>query len=159
MLIQVQETHPAEPGKSVATVIAAGGARFDIWPEKLAAIHVGAKYEIEVKDREFRGRIYRKIVKFALVNGDDNGIGGTGARPANGNGAAKANGHAGAPAAPPSPDGEGEFVGRALAALILKGEVGYHEGHLTNATAMLRRAWRASAPSWQMNGGDHGGNA
>lgn len=63
MLIEIAETRPAAPGKKVATVVAAGGQRFHIWPENLAHLRVGGKYEVEVTDREYNGRIYRKITK------------------------------------------------------------------------------------------------
>jgi hypothetical protein len=148
MLIEVQETHPAGPGKKMATVIAAGGQRFEVYPEKLADFQVGQRYDAEIEDREYQGRTFRKIVKAAPVNGV--------AHPT-GNGAAKPNGPANgsSPAAAAGLDGEAEFVGRALHALILKGDVTLHMQRVLDATLMLREVWRISGR--QANGG--GGHA
>ncbi len=51
MLIEVAETHPPQYGKKVATVIAKGGDKFEIWPEKLADLKAGAKYEVDVAEQ------------------------------------------------------------------------------------------------------------
>jgi len=56
MLIEVAETHPPQVGKKVATVIAKGGDKFEIWPEKLTDLQVGAKYDVDVAEREYGGR-------------------------------------------------------------------------------------------------------
>jgi hypothetical protein len=63
MLIEIAETHPPQFGKKVATVVAAGGQKFEIWPEKLAGLQVGASYDVDVADREYNGRTIRKITK------------------------------------------------------------------------------------------------
>jgi|GEM_PF-2206027 hypothetical protein len=126
MLIEVAETHPPQTGKKVAHVVAAGGQKFEIWPEKLAAIQVGRTYEITVAEREFNGRTIRKITQ---------------ARPAGVNGAtapAAGGGFAAGAAA------ESEFVGRILAALILKGEVRYVKRELYDAAILLRNLWAAT---------------
>jgi len=88
----------------------------------LASIQVGRRYEVETADREFNGRIYRKITK---------------ATPANG----AANGHA-APA--PVTSGEPEFVAAVLSALIGAGEVKNEKKQLFDATQMLRALWGAT---------------
>jgi hypothetical protein len=153
MLIEVSETHPAAPGKKVATVVAAGGQKFDIWPENLASIRVGGRYEIEVADREYNGRTFRKITKATPVNG---------AAPTNGhaNGTAKPATNGSAPPGPSTTDGEAEFVGRVLHALILKGEVAYTKKQLYDATELLRGLWGATFGGRSNgNGGGHGGNA
>jgi hypothetical protein len=126
MLIEIQETHPPGAGKKVATVIAKGGDKFEIWPEKLAGLHVGARYDVDVDEREYNGRTIRKITK---------------ARPAatttiNGNGAAAV---ATAPCA-----GEPQFVATILAALITAGEVKGDKRALWDATKMLRLLYQHS---------------
>jgi len=133
MLIEIAETHPPQFGKKVATVIAKGGDKFEIWPEKLADLKAGAKYEIDVAERDYNGRTIRKITK---------------ATPANG--AAKPNGHA--PTATTA-DGEPEFVANALAALIMKGEVQNNKRQLFEATQMLRGLWGATFGGQHSNGG------
>ena len=133
MLIEIAETHPPQNGKKVAKVIAKGGQEFEIWPEKLAGIQVGARYEIDVAEREYNGRTIKKITK---------------ATPANG--AAKPNGHA--PTATTA-DGEPEFVATVLAALIMKGEVANNKRQLFDATQMLRGLWGATFGGQQGNGG------
>jgi hypothetical protein len=133
MLIEITETHPAPAGRKSATVVARGGQKFDVWPEQLANFQVGAKYDIDVSERTFKGRTYQSITK---------------ATPANG--AAKANGHA--PAATTA-DGEPEFVATVLAALIMKGEVANNKRQLFDATQMLRGMWGATFGGQQGNGG------
>jgi hypothetical protein len=158
MLIQIQETHPAAPGKKMAAVVAADGTRYGVWPEKLAKLRIGGTYDVAVESWESNGRTLQKIVKFAPVNGANPNGNGTSA-PAASNGAAKANGHSNGhtPAVPPAPSGEAEFVGRALHGLILKGEVSYSHRNIHEATAMLREVWRETTNTWTNgNGGGHG---
>lgn len=153
MLIQIQETHPAGPGKKMATIVAADGQRYGVWPENLAKLRVGATFDVDVEQWESNGRTHQKITKFAPVNGDQ-GVGGTGK--ANGNGAAKANGNG---HAPPAPNGEPEFVGRVLAAMIangavsLNGDPDHDSRQLYGATNMLRGLYGATF------GLKNGGNA
>jgi len=134
MLIEVAETHPPQYGKKVATVIAKGGDKFEIWPEKLVDLKAGAKYEVDVAEREYNGRTIRKITNATPVNGT--------AKPANGH----------APTATTA-DGEPEFVATVLAALILKGEVANNKRQLFDATQMLRGLWGATFGGEQNNGG------
>src|SRR5215510_13758585 len=63
MLIEIAETHPPQFGKKVATIVAKNGEKFEIWPEKLPDIRVGAKYDVHVEEREYQGRTIRKITK------------------------------------------------------------------------------------------------
>jgi hypothetical protein len=136
MLIEIAETHPPQYGKKVATVVAAGGQKFEIWPEKLAGIQVGAKYEVDVAEREYNGRVIQKITKATPVNGAARST--------------AANGHS-APA--PVTNGEPEFVATVLAALIMKGEVQNNKRQLLDTTNMLRGLWGATF------GGQQGGPA
>lgn len=133
MLIEVAETHPGAPGKA-ATVVTASGDQLEAWPEVYGSIRVGGRYEVEVKDRDFKGKTYRKIVKVTPVNG---------AAPVNGT--ARPVPHESSGQIARGLDGEGEVVGRALAALILKGEVRYQQREIEAATRMLRDAWRATS--------------
>jgi hypothetical protein len=136
MLIEVTEKHPAAPGKKVATVVAAGGTRFDIWPEQLANIQVGGRYEVEVADREFNGRVYRKIVKATPYGTSDGSVTATAyARAGNGNGASDHK--------PTSPqDSERMFTCSLLNAFIRAGQIEPNEDHLVKAIEVLRRAYR-----------------
>jgi hypothetical protein len=134
MQIQIQETHPAAPGKKMAAVVATGGQRYSVWPEMLSSLLIGGTFEVQVESWESSGRTLQKIEKATPVNG---------AAPT-GNGAAKTNGHASAPAAPAGSTGEAEFVGRALHALILKGEVPYTKRALYDATELLRGLYGAT---------------
>jgi hypothetical protein len=134
MLIEIAETHPPGYGKKVATVIAKGGDRFEIWPEKLADLKAGARYDVDVEERDYNGRTFRKITKATPVNGA--------AKPANGH----------APTATTA-DGEPEFVATVLAALIMKGEVANNKRQLFDATQMLRGLWGATFGGQQGNGG------
>jgi hypothetical protein len=129
----------------MAAVVAAGGRRYGIWPEQLANLRVGGRYEVEVEAREYNGRTFEKIIKVRPVNG-------AAAHPA-GNGAIKTNVHAAAPAAPAALDGEAEFVGRVLSAFILNGDVTPHMQRVLDATRMLREVRRISGR--QLNGGGH----
>jgi hypothetical protein len=135
MLIEIAETHPPGYGKKVATVVARGGDKFEIWPEKLAGLHVGARYDVDVDEREYNGRTIKKITK---------------ATPANGASKPAANGST-APA--PVTSGEPEFVARVLAALILKGEVLNNKRQLFETTQMLRGLWGATFGGQHSNGG------
>jgi hypothetical protein len=123
MLIEIAETHSPQFGKKVATVIAKGGDKFEIWPEKLADIQVGGKYEVDVAERDYNGRTIKKITKATPVNGA--------AKPAT-NGSAV------------HTDGEPQFVATVLAALIAAGEVKNDKKQLFDATNMLRGLWGAT---------------
>jgi hypothetical protein len=136
MLIEVAETHPPQYGKKTATVIAKGGDKFEIGPEKLADVRVGSKYDVDVAEREYQGRTIRKITKATLANGA--------AVPSG------ANGHS---TSLPTAGGEPEFVGTVLAALIMKGEVANNKRQLFDATQMLRGLWGATFGGQQGNGG------
>jgi hypothetical protein len=130
MLIEVKETHPPGAGKRVATVIAADGDRFDIWPEQLGNFRVGCRYEVETEDREWRGRTFRKITKATPVSG----------------------------AASPQQQSSGQvarsyfdeaaYAGHVVAALILKGDVVWNPQNprqMAEATRVVRNVWRATS--------------
>jgi hypothetical protein len=126
MQIQIQEMHPARPGKKMASVVAGDGQRYGIWPEQLVNLRVGGKFDVEVESWESNGRTLQKITKVTpaseVTPSPQHNSSGQIAR---------------------GLDGEAEFVGRALHALILKGEVCQKEIAIT--TQMLRNVWRATS--------------
>jgi hypothetical protein len=137
MLIEVAETHPAAPGKKVATVIAVGGAKFDIWPEQLGGIQVGGRYEVEVSQREFNGRVYQKITKATPVNGSAATTLASTAKPVparcdKGNSYRRTD----------PLDSERMFVCAALTAFIKAGKVEPELGKVSNAITVLRTAYQ-----------------
>jgi hypothetical protein len=122
MLIEVSEIHPPRPGGKVSRIVAADGQHYQIWPEKLVGVDVGRRYEIEATDREFNGHTFKSIKSIVPV-----------AEPPSGK-----VGHISSQA---SLDlGEAEFVGRTIAALIIKGEIGASQ--IAKTTARLREIWR-----------------
>lgn len=129
MIIDVADISPPGAGKKMARITSSTGQAYQIWPDKLGRIHVGGRYEIETRDREWEGRTYVSIVKIEPAAEPPP------ARPSTGEipqlNAAK----------PPSPHaGEAEYVGRVLAALIAAGQVDLRS--LVETTQWLRMAWR-----------------
>jgi hypothetical protein len=55
LTIEVAETHPPQNGRKLAKVKTKTGEEFGIWPDKLGALRVGQRYEIEVAENEFNG--------------------------------------------------------------------------------------------------------
>jgi hypothetical protein len=121
--IEVVETHPPQNGKKLATVKTKNGEQFGIWPDKLATLRVGQRYEIEVAENEFKGRIYRKITAVKPVNG------------------ASMTAAASAPAAGAANE-ERQFLRELLAAGVRTGAVAFSANDLRTAVAMLRALWR-----------------
>jgi hypothetical protein len=139
MLIEVAEKHPAQAGKKVATVIAAGGDTFQIWPEQLASIQVGSRYEVEVTDREYNGRVYHKITKATAVSLERPS--GNGARQAHSPNKGSGNGNGYYRATSPQ-DSERMFVCSLLNAFIQAGQIEPNEEQVVKAIEVLRRAYR-----------------
>src|SRR5215471_10254567 len=123
MLIEVSEIHPPKIGGKVSYVHATDGAKFECWPDKLAGVEVGKKYEIETREREYQGRTIVWIQKI------------TPARIARISLEEPQGASSGSP-------GEAEFVGHVLAALITKGEV--EKAQIAVASDWLRKVWRQS---------------
>jgi hypothetical protein len=151
MLIDVKEMHPPTGPRRSGTVVTMEGTQFDCWPNLLRTIQVGKRYEVETSTND---RGYTSITKAEPINGVTPNGKGVAHPTANGNGAAKTNGHASAPAAPAGIVGEAEFVGRAIHAFILKGDVTNNRREVLDVVEMLREVWRTTSP-WQ-NGGGHG---
>jgi|SRR5215475_832225 len=128
MLIEVTATHPPQPGKKMAHILAADGSKFEIWPDRLDKVQVGQRYEVETREREFNGRTIRSIEKISPASSASVGKSETYRREV-GNMSSQA-----------SPSGEAQFVGRVLAALIAKGEV--EKSQIAAATEWLRKVWR-----------------
>jgi hypothetical protein len=131
MLIEITETHPPQFGKKMAHVVAAGGEKFELYPEVLAGLKIGGRYEIDIGERDYQGRKIKKITKAAPVA------------------SAPTTNHSGHTRS----DGEAEFVDRTLAALILKGEVRYSKQQLLDATDMLPALWGVTFGGKPRNGG------
>jgi hypothetical protein len=124
MLIEVKELHDPKPGGKVARIVAADGERYEIWPDKLAGVAAGKRYDVEVTERQFNERTIKSIKKITPLNEQPelplSGVNGSHLAPA----------HA----------GEAEYVGRVLAALIAKGEITTNQ--IPAFTMRLREVWR-----------------
>jgi hypothetical protein len=126
-IIEITAIRPPKEGKKVATVVASSGQSFEIWPDKAAKLSEGARYEVEVEEREWNSRTIRKITK---------------AKPAE----TAANGNARtipiSTAAPP--DAEVTFVSGLLNTFIAAGHIKLDARELIQATTTLRMLWSAS---------------
>jgi hypothetical protein len=148
MLIQIQETHAAAPGKVMARIVAAGGQTFYVRPEMLANMKIGSRYQVETKDNVFNGRTYCNIIKatFQPENGDSTVAARAAARTA----------------APAQENGFGavgnsgwerqSFVQGVLQALIRAGQVGNDKTHLYRTTTLLMQLYDHT-----LGGGANGG--
>src|SRR6476620_6069237 len=116
MIIQVAETHPPKAGKKLGTVKTVTGESFGIWPDKLAGVQVGGRYQIEFDENEFNGRTYRKITKV---------------HPA----------EAAEPSAAPTCNSEQQFVCSLLRAAIAAGNLQIQTDALVAAIKTARAAW------------------
>lgn len=138
MLIDVAETHPPKIGKKVAAVIAADGQKYEIWPEMLAGIQVGRRYDADVEERDYQGRKIRKITKATPA----------GAAPAQQEGSGQ---FARGRISQGQISDEVYFVGKALHALIIKGDAVYTKKSLYDATELLRGLYGATFGNRQGN--------
>jgi hypothetical protein len=135
-IIEIAAIRPPKEGKKVATVVAATGQSFNIFPDKLAKFGLteGARYACVIEEREFQSRTYRTI---------------TGAKPAE----AAANGNAKSiPIATAPADAEAAFVSNTLNAFIAAGKVNLDARELGQATQLLRLLWSHTFGS---SGGAH----
>jgi hypothetical protein len=139
-IIEIAAIRPPKEGKKVATVVSSTGQSFEIWPEKVAGLQEGGRYEVEVETREWNGRPIRKITK---------------AKPAaSANGHAKSNGNGRSiPISAPPADAEVAFVSSTLNSFIAAGKVGLDARELGQATQLLRLLWSHTFGSGE---GDHG---
>jgi hypothetical protein len=140
VLIEVKETHPPTGSRRSGTVVTIDGAQFDCWPNLMRTIQVGKRYDVETSTNE---RGYTSITKATPANG----AAPVDAAPSSFD---KGSGLPGASA------GEAEFVGRALAALILKGDVIYTKKSLYDATLLLRDLYGATFRNGNTKGNSNG---
>jgi hypothetical protein len=124
MLIEIKELHDPKPGGKVARIVAADGERYEIWPDKLAGVAAGKRYDIEVSERQFNERTIKSIKKITPLNEQPQ---------------LPLSGASQSHLAPPQA-GEAEYVGRVIAALITKGEITANQ--IPAFTMRLREVWR-----------------
>jgi hypothetical protein len=129
-IIEIASIRPPKEGKKVATVVAATGQSFNIFPDKLAKFGLteGARYVCDVEERDFQNRTYRTITRAKPAEPS------TSAQVANGN--AKS-----IPISITPPDVELAFVSSALNAFITAGKIGLDARELGQATQLLRLLW------------------
>jgi hypothetical protein len=123
MLIEVQETHPPAGARRSGTVVTTDGTRLDCWPNLMKSIQVGKRYDVETSTNE---RGYTSITKATPATdapAQESSSGQTGRSDV---------------------ADEAEFVGKALAALIMKGDVIYTKKSLYEATLLLRDLYDAT---------------
>jgi hypothetical protein len=141
-VIEISAIRPPKAGKKVATVVAATGQSFNIFPDKLAKFGLteGARYACDIEEREFNSRTYRTIIAAKP------------AAPTNGH--AKSNGNGRSTPISTSPaDAEVAFVSSTLNAFIAAGKISLDARELGQATQLLRLLWSHTFGS---GGGDHG---
>lgn len=128
MLIEVAETHPPQNGKKLAKVKSRSGQVFQVWPDKLSALQVGRRYDIEVAESEFKGRTYYNITKIkpsaapAEMGGDNHSQAGA--------------------ASPSGAGGEEAFVRDLLVAFIEAGKIDPEQNRVITAINALRTAYQ-----------------
>jgi hypothetical protein len=128
MLIEVSEIHPPRIGGKVSKIVAADGQHYEIWPDKLAGIAVGKRYDVEIAERQYNGRTIKSIQKITPAPAPD------GKSETYRHEAGNLSSHASLSS------GEAEYIGRVLAALIMKGEVTVNQ--VPAYTMRLREVWR-----------------
>ncbi len=113
-IIEIATIRPPKEGKKIGTVVDATGRSFEAWPDMAAKLEVGARYDVEIKEREWNSRTFRTITKATPV-GTANNVN-----------------------APPQ-NSEEAFVARTLAAFITAGKVNLDARELGEATRLLQR--------------------
>jgi hypothetical protein len=142
-IIEVASIRPPREARKPGHVIAADGAAFECWPEKLNKLQVGERYAVEVETREWQGRPIRKIVKAQPA--DRRATPGNGHRPAK---------PTASETTQPQPGGGSEqsFVATVLCAFIAAGKVGLDADEIAAAIATVRAGCRRAR---QVNGSAH----
>lgn len=120
--IEVRFVNPPKAGKKQATIKAADGAVYGVWPDKIGLFQPGRRYRIEYNERPYQGRTYRTITK------------------------CQPHGHAMANA-PTAQAGDG-LVATVLGAAIQSKAVEFTEDGIARAIGIIRAAVkRATSPS------------
>jgi hypothetical protein len=133
-LIEIAEKHPAPAGRKMANVVTARGERLSVWPEMLAGIQIGRRYEAEIESWVSGGRTLQKITKVTpVVNGD-------------GTVAAAAANRTSAPAQYSNGHSKDEQIWTQglLQAALKSGQIPFEKQALWEATNLLRKLYRAS---------------
>jgi hypothetical protein len=112
-----------------ATVVAAGGTKFQIWPEQLAQVQVGQRYEVEIAERVWQGRTLQSITKIMPYGNGDGAVAAAAAARTNGHNIGN------------SSRNERQAFVRDVLALIRAGQVGNDKSHLYHATVMLTQLY------------------
>lgn len=141
MDIRVHETHEPRPGAKMAWIVAEGGDRFEVYPELLSRLQPGTSWTVDVTEREWQGRVIRRITKAAAIMAPvrDDERNGVVAVPPRARG-----GGAGSPAAPAGPTDETYFVVELLKMMIAHGHIKDLERDLGSATQLLRNVYRGN---------------
>lgn len=121
--IEVRFVNPPKAGKKQATIKAADGAVYGVWPDKVGLFQPGRRYQIEFNERPYNGRTYRTITK------------------------CRAHGHAtSAPAG--QMQNTDSFIASVLGAGVQSKAVEFTEEGLARAIGIIRAAMkRATSPS------------
>lgn len=122
-VITVKYADPPKDGKKQATVKAADGTIFGVWPKDLGRFQPGRRYRVEYTQRSYQGRDYRTVVKAEPEEAPE--------RSAN----------PGPPVAAGAPS-EFEFVTRLLAAYVQCCGVENSPAGLAAKARMLREVYR-----------------
>lgn len=121
--IEVRFVNPPKAGKKQATIKAADGAVYGVWPDKVGLFQPGRRYQIEYNERPYQGRTYRTITK------------------------CRAHGHATAAQAPSAGGGD-SLVATVLGAAIQSKAVEFSEEGIARAIGTIRAALkRAASPA------------
>lgn len=127
--IEVTAIRPPKEGKKVATVVAATGQSYEIWPDKLAkfGLKEGGRYECAVSEREWNDRKIRSI---------------TNAKPCGEVMVPQAHASAAPTASPQS--AEAAFVASVLNGALIGGHVKFEAAALAGATRLLQMLYSQS---------------
>ncbi len=136
-IIEIASIRPPKEGKKVATVVSNTGQSFEIWPDKMAGLTEGNRYEVEIREREWNSRTIRQITKAKEVMQTETRRNSDPVRLQTPDAGPQSSATAGA-------DQEVAFVTSALNAFIAAGKINLDARELIQATTTLRMLWSAS---------------
>jgi hypothetical protein len=132
-VIEVATIRSPKEGKKMATVVAATGQSFYAFPNVIAALKEGRRYEVDIEETEFNNRPFRKITKAKEVMPTDRRtIAGSETTP---DPRPRPGAAAGA---------DQEFVTRMLCAAIKAGVLSLDPAELSRATIKFQMLWSTS---------------